>query len=106
MGLRCTTVALALGALRLATPASAADKAYGQYLSSECVTCHRDDGQDNGIPSIVGWPADQFLAVLMSYKVKDRPNPVMQAITGRLSLQDMEALALYYNSLPKKIADD
>lgn len=77
----------------------AGDAAYGQYLSGECVTCHRADGQDKGIPSIVGWPADQFVAVLNSYKVKDRPNPIMQTIAGKLSEQEIEALAAYYGSL-------
>ena len=79
--------------------ANAADPAFGQYLSSECVTCHRADGQDKGIPSIVGWPTEQFVAVLKSYKVKDRDNPVMQTIAGRLSDDEMAALAAYYGSL-------
>ena len=28
------------------------DPDYGEYLSGECVTCHRADGGDDGIPSI------------------------------------------------------
>jgi cytochrome c553 len=76
--------------------AAAADAAFGEYLSGECVTCHRLDGQNTGIPSIVGWPADQFVAVLEAYKAKARPNAVMQTIAGRLSKEDMEALAAYY----------
>ncbi len=80
-------------------PAAAADPAFGEYLSSECVTCHRADGQDKGIPPIVGWPADQFIAVLQSYKTKDRANPVMQTIAGRLSDDEMAALAAYYANL-------
>lgn len=79
--------------------ACAGDAAYGQYLSSECATCHRTDGQDKGIPSIVGWPTDQFVAVLNSYKVKDRPNPIMQTIAGKLNDQEIAALAAYYGSL-------
>lgn len=79
--------------------AHAADPAYGQYLSSECVTCHRADGQDKGIPAIVGWPADQFVAALKSYKDKDRDNQIMQTIAGRLSDDEMAALAAYYGSL-------
>ena len=79
--------------------AAAGDPAYGEYLSSECVTCHRRDGQDKGIPSIVGWPPEQFVAVLQSYKTKDRPNQIMQTITARLSEEDMAALAAYYATL-------
>ncbi len=90
-----------LAGLPQATPAFAADPAFGQYLSSECVTCHRADGTDKGIPSIVGWPADQFVAVLKSYKAKDRDNAVMQTIAGKFSDEEMEALAAYYASLGK-----
>jgi len=79
--------------------AFAADPAYGEYLSSECVACHRRDGLDKGIPPIVGWPAEQFIAVLQSYKTKDRKNEVMQTITGRLTDDDMAALAAFYGSL-------
>ncbi|MEQ1613429.1 MAG: c-type cytochrome [Hyphomicrobiaceae bacterium] len=86
----------------LTTAARAGDIAFGEYLSGECVTCHRVDGQDKGIPPIVGWPADQFTAVLQSYKAKDRANQVMQTIASRLSDQDMEALATYFESLKPK----
>ena len=82
-----------------AETASAADAAFGQYLSSECVTCHRLDGQDKGIPSIVGWPADQFVAVLGAYRAKVRDNQIMQTIAARLSDDEMAALAAYYESL-------
>ena len=85
-----------------AANAHAADIAFGQYLAGECVTCHRADGQDKGIPSIVGWPADQFLAVLKSYKDKDRPNVVMQTIAAKFSEDEMAALAAYYASQPAK----
>ena len=38
------------------TVAIAADPmAYGRHLSGECVTCHKLDGTDTGIPSITGW---------------------------------------------------
>jgi len=79
--------------------ALAGDAAYGAYLSSECVTCHRVDGVNAGIPSIVGWPAEQFLAALKSYKSKERSNPVMQTIAGRLAEAEMAALAAYFAGL-------
>ncbi len=98
-------VAIALSLITVLATASAAtatDVAFGEYLSGECVTCHRADGQDKGIPPIIGWPAEQFTAVLQSYKAKDRANPVMQTIAGRLSDQDMQALARYFESLKPK----
>ena len=84
------------------TAAYAVDIAFGQYLSGECATCHRNDGQDKGIPSIVGWPIDQFVAVLNAYRLRDRPNQVMQTIAARLSEADMAALGAYYATLEKK----
>ena len=81
------------------TRVQAADPAFGKFLANECVTCHRADGQDKGIPAIVGWPTDQFVAVLKSYKAKERPNVVMQTIAGRLSDDEMAALAAYYATL-------
>ena len=86
----------------LTSGALAGDIGFGEYLSGECVTCHRVDGQDKGIPPIIGWPADQFTAVLQSYKAKDRANPVMQTIAARLSDKDMQALAAYFESLKPK----
>lgn len=77
----------------------ASDAALGQYLSGECVTCHRRDGQDKNIPSIIGLPADRFIAALRSYKSKEKPNPAMQTIAGRLNDEEMQALAAYFEAL-------
>ncbi len=88
--------------LALGSSAHAADPAFGQYLAGECVTCHRADGENKGIPAIVGWPEDQFVAVMKSYKDKDRPNDVMQNIAGKLNSDEMAALAAYYGSLKAK----
>jgi cytochrome c553 len=90
-----------LGAVTV--PALAAgDKELGQHLSSECSGCHQTSGaQSGGVPAIVGWPQEQFVAVMLSYKNKDRPNQIMQTIAGRLSREEIEALAAWYGSNPK-----
>jgi cytochrome c len=82
-----------------AAPARAADIAFGEYLAGECVTCHQRSGKTNGIPSIVGWPRESFIAVLNSYKVKERDNVVMQTIAAKLKEDEVEALAAYFESL-------
>lgn len=79
--------------------ARAADPAYGEYLSGECMACHRKDSQEKGIPAIVGWPAEQFIAVMHDYKSKHRTNPTMQTIAGRLSDDEIAALAAYWGGL-------
>ncbi|MEE9428240.1 MAG: c-type cytochrome [Paracoccaceae bacterium] len=75
------------------------DTAYGQYLSGECVTCHQSSGADDGIPSITGWPNDDFVVALHAYKNKLRPHPVMQLVTSRLSNDEIAALAAYFRDL-------
>jgi cytochrome c553 len=98
---------VALAAAVLPANAGAGDRAFGEYLSGECVTCHQTSGRSpTGIPSIVAWPDDQFIAVLKSYKEKHRDNPVMQVIAGRLSDEEMAALAAYFGSLPAKTSSN
>lgn len=80
-------------------PAASNDVAYGEHLSGECATCHRKDGQEKGIPAIIGWPVEQFVAVLKSYKAKERTHDLMRTIAGRLSDEEMAALAAYYATL-------
>lgn len=74
------------------------DPEYGAYLSSECTTCHQIEGGDEGIPSIVYWPDEDFVVAMHAYKDKQRPHPVMQMIAGRLSNDEIAALAAYFNS--------
>jgi cytochrome c len=75
------------------------DPEYGAYLSSECTTCHRADGGDDGIPSIVYWPEEDFVIAMHAYRNKQRAHPVMQMIAGRLNDEEIAALAAYFNSL-------
>lgn len=85
------------------TTALASEKVeFGKYLSSSCVTCHRIDGTDTGIPSIVGWDEESFVEVLKSYKTKERENKAMQTIAAPLTKEDMEALAAYFATLKEK----
>ena len=95
--------AMAGAALLDAAPAMAeqakGDRALGEYLSSECVTCHQLSGQFKGIPPIVGWPEANFIEIMKEYRHKKRPNPVMQMIAARLSEEEIASLALYFGSL-------
>ncbi len=75
------------------------DRALGEYLSSECVTCHQLSGDFKGIPPIVGWPEASFIDIMQEYRHKRRPNQVMQMIAGRLSEEEIASLAVYFGSL-------
>jgi cytochrome c len=82
--------------------ASAADLAYGEYLASECVTCHRASGDDGAIPAIVGLPTREFVNALRDYRAGRRANPAMQNVARSLDDQQIEALAAYFASLREK----
>lgn len=75
------------------------DVAYGEYLASECLTCHKRDGSDDGIPSIVKWPEEDFVIAMHAYKRKLRVHPVMQMMAGRLSDEEIAALAAYFATI-------
>ncbi|MEQ8333358.1 c-type cytochrome [Nisaea sp.] len=75
------------------------DPDYGEYLSGECMTCHHSSGADNGIPSITGWPREDFVVAMHAYKKEIRAHPVMQMIAGRLSDEEIAGLAAYFEGL-------
>ena len=72
------------------------DPEYGAYLAGECITCHRADGAVEGIPSIVGWPVSDFVLALQAYKHGKRVHPAMQLVAGRLSDEEIAALAAHF----------
>ena len=75
------------------------DPDYGAYLSGECTTCHQAAGGDDGIPSIVLWPQEDFVTAMHAYKNKTRKHPVMQMVAGRLGDEEIAALAAYFGQL-------
>ncbi|MCG3266607.1 c-type cytochrome [Yoonia sp. I 8.24] len=75
------------------------DPAYGEYLSGECTACHQTSGAGDGIPAITNWPNDDFVTAMHAYKVGVRAHPVMQMMAGRLSDEEIAALAAYFESI-------
>lgn len=88
----------------LAAVAAGADdarlKAYGAHLARECTACHRVDGVDNGIPSIIGWDSGRFVATLRFYQQGQRRNAAMVSVAQSLDEEQLKALAAYFSSLP------
>jgi cytochrome c len=75
------------------------DPEYGEYLASECLTCHQKDGSAQGIPSITKWPERNFVVAMHAYRQQLRPHPVMQMVAARLSDEEIAALAAYFKTL-------
>lgn len=75
------------------------DPEYGEYLSSDCTTCHQASGGNDGIPAITLLPEEDFVIAMHAYKEKIRPNPVMQMMAGRLNAEEIAALAAYFATL-------
>ena len=76
------------------------DIEYGEYLSSECASCHKKSGASGTIPSITGWDPKDFIAVINMYRKKERSNKVMQLVASRLTDEQIASLALYFSKLP------
>lgn len=99
----CPTALAVAGLAVLCAPARADDRllSLGRHLAQECTSCHRLDGVDNGIPSIVGGDAAHFAETLGYYRDGRRNNPAMVSVAQSLDEEQIKALALYFSSLPK-----
>jgi cytochrome c len=73
------------------------DIAYGQYLSSECTSCHIGEGGE-GIPSIRGLSPNVFIMGMAAYRSGERQHQVMNTLAGRLGDEEIAALAAYFLS--------
>jgi cytochrome c len=59
-------------------------------------------GSGDGIPIIHGLSKNQFVTALHAYRAKYRDNSVMQLVAGRLTDQEIAALAAYFEELEIK----
>lgn len=93
-------LAFMVAALSLPARSAGGDRAFGEYLAGECVTCHLPSGrQVGGIPAIIAFPEDAFIAIMQSYAKKERDNQVMQTIAAKFKDDELAALAAYFGSL-------
>jgi cytochrome c len=81
--------------------AAATDIELGRHLATECTVCHRAAPAGGTIPNIYGMDEGVLADILKAYRDKKRPNPVMQSITGRLSDEEIAALARYFATTNK-----
>jgi len=91
-----------LVAVQVSQVYAAPDLEYGEYLASECTTCHLLSGKQSNIPAIIDRDPELFIAMLEAYKSRDLENEVMQNIAQRLGASEMESLAAYFATIKPK----
>lgn len=82
----------------LSSTSMANDLAYGEYLSGECVACHRVNSE-TAIPPINSLPAPYFIEALKEYRDGERDHDLMRSVARSLGDPEMEALAAYFEQL-------
>ena len=100
----CGIIALSM-AMSLAVPVAersfAADNGQGAQLAATCAACHRLDGHDRGIPSIIGLSEEQFVIVMGAFKSGGRSGPIMRTMARSLSNEEIAILARYFAARAK-----
>jgi len=71
-------------------------------LAAMCASCHRLDGRDKAIPSIVGMEKEKFVEVMAAFKSGARSSSIMHAVALQLSDAEIATLAGYLTMLPKE----
>jgi sulfide dehydrogenase cytochrome subunit len=74
----------------------------GAQLAATCAACHRLDGRDRGIPSIVGLSEEQFVTVMRAFKSGERSGPIMRTMARSLSDEEIAILARYFAARGKE----
>lgn len=81
--------------------AVAADNERGAELAAMCVSCHRLDGRDRGIPSIIEMDKKTFTDAMAAFKSGARSSSIMHAVALQLSDAEIATLASYLGALPR-----
>ncbi len=67
----------------------------GAQLAATCVSCHRLDGRDSGIPSIAGLEAEKLTRLLQGFKSDEGSMHIMHAVSLSLSGDEIAEVARY-----------
>ena len=86
------SIAASLATL-VADLSAAADNDQGAQLAATCASCHRLDGRDAGIPSIIGLDAEKFAGVMQAFKSGERSSKIMHAVALSLSDEEIAVVA-------------
>jgi sulfide dehydrogenase cytochrome subunit len=78
----------------------AAQDARGAQITAVCASCHRLDGRDKGIPSIVGMDKEKFAGAMAAFKSGKRSSQIMHAVALSLNDDEIATLAEYLAAQP------
>ena len=80
---------------------AAAENEQGAQLAAMCASCHRLDGRDQGIPSIVGLDQKTLADMMEAFRSGKRVSQIMNVVARSLSTEEIDALAAYLAVLPR-----
>lgn len=103
--MNCRLLLAVIIGLMLSAPIFAiGDIAKGKAKSVTCIGCHGVNGIAiaPNFPNLAGQKYLYLTKAIASYRDGVRNDPTMKAMTGVLSDADIENLATYFSSLPRK----
>jgi cytochrome subunit of sulfide dehydrogenase len=86
-------------AMFVADRSAVADNDRGAELAATCAPCHRLDGRDKGIPSIIGLDEETFIRAMQAFKSGERSSQIMRVMSRSLSNEEIATLAHYLSTL-------
>ena len=95
-------LAIAASPILLAASARAAANDQGGQLAAVCASCHRLDGGEKGIPSIIGLGEDRLTRAMLAYRLGERSSHIMRAIALSLSDEEIATVARFLAAQGKK----
>jgi Cu2+-exporting ATPase len=74
----------------------------GAQIAAACAACHRVDGNDRGIPSIVGQDEQSLAGALRAFKSGGRSSQIMQVMSRSLTDEEIGVIAHYLATWSKE----
>jgi sulfide dehydrogenase cytochrome subunit len=99
---RLLVLAIAASPILLAASARAAANDQGGQLAAVCASCHRLDGGEKGIPSIIGLGEDRLTRAMLAYRSGERSSHIMRAIALSLSDEEIATVARFLAAQGRK----
>jgi cytochrome c553 len=85
-----------------ASARAAAANDEGRQIAAVCASCHRLDGGEKGIPSIIGLGEDRLTHAMLAYRSGERSSHIMRAIALSLSDEEIATVARFLAAQGKK----